>query len=371
MSRDLIVHLARFAGALRAGGVRVSTGDEVDALRALLLSDLGDPEDVRLSLRCSLKVRPRDERTFEALFARYWLGGEAPARARPAAEHGPGNPRPPPNPLGGEAPADGEREIEVPEGEELGSSREALLKRKHFDRCDERDLAEIERLMARLAERLATRKGRRLAPVHGRGRPDPRRSLRRALATGGEVISFARRDHPVETPRLVVICDTSGSMEAHGRFLLAFARSLKRVAKQTEVFAFNTELVRITQLLAGPEERVLGALSAAVPDWSGGTRIGESLEAFASRHLSELVDSRTVVVVFSDGLERGDPELLADALRRIQARARRLIWLNPLLSDPRYEPTARGMAAALPFVDELAPAHDLASLERLLPHLRS
>ncbi|MFL5300138.1 MAG: vWA domain-containing protein, partial [Anaeromyxobacteraceae bacterium] len=233
--------------------------------------------------------------------------------------------------------------------------------------------AEMERLLDRLAARLATRRARRLAPAP-RGGADLRRSLRRAFSTGGELLSLARRAHPVETARLVVLCDTSGSMDAHARFLLAFARALKRVAKRTEVFAFNTELVRITPWLSsgrGRQGAVLERLAEAVPDWSGGTRIGECLAAFVDRHLASLVDARTVVIVLSDGLDRGDAALLADAMRRIQARARRVIWLNPLLGDPRYEPTARGMAAALPFIDRFAPAHDLESLERLLPSLAS
>jgi len=374
VSGDLVAHLAGLAGALRRAGVRVSVGDEVDALRALLRVDVGDPQEVRRALRCSLKIRPGDARAFEALFARLWMGagaGEGAAPARPVAEHGPGNPRAAPRSLagGGES---AEAEVEVPEGDEPGYSREALLRRKPFDRCDDRDLAEMERIMARLARRLATRRSRRLAPARGRGIPDLRRSLRRVLATGGELLSLARRERPVETPRLVVICDTSGSMDAHTRFLLAFVRALKRVASRTEVFAFNTELTRITAWLSpGRQRSVLSRLAEAVPDWSGGTRIGESLDAFARRHLDELVDGRTVVIVFSDGLERGDPELLARAMRRIRARARRVIWLNPLLADPRYQPTARGMAAALPFVDRLAPVHDLETLERLLPHLEA
>jgi uncharacterized protein len=372
MTADLVVHLARFAGELRAAGVRVAIGDEEDALRGLVRVDVGDRDEVRLALHCTLKIRPGDVASFEALFDRLWrgAGGGPPRPAAPASGHGPGNPRaatPWPAPAG-EA---GARRVEGADGDEPGYSRDALLRKKPFDRCDERDLARMERLLVRLARRLATRRSRRLVPT-SRGQADLRRSLRRAFSTGGELLSLAHRAHPVETPRLVVLCDTSGSMDAFARFLLAFVRALKRVAKRTEVFAFNTELVRITSWLSsGRQDAVLARLAEAVPDWSGGTRIGESLTAFVARHLAALVDARTVVVILSDGLDRGDPELLARAMRRIHDRAGRVIWLNPLLSDPRYEPTARGMAAALPFVDRLAPAHDLETLERLLPLLAS
>ena len=200
--------------------------------------------------------------------------------------------------------------------------------------------------------------------------PDFRRSLRRALATEGELLSVARRCRAIEEPRLVVFCDTSGSMDAHARFLLAFVLALRRAARSTEVFAFNTSLVRLTPWLSrrrlGP---TLERLAAAVPDWSGGTRIGECLARFVEHHLEARVGSKTVVLVLSDGLDRGDTAALEGAMRAIRARARRVIWLNPLLGDPRYEPTARGMKAALPYIDELLPAHDFASLERLLPRL--
>jgi len=369
MSADLVCHLARFAGSLRAAGVRVTVGDEVDALRAVTLADLGDPEDVRLALRCTLKIRPRDAEAFEDLFARHWLqAGRADPLRPPRAEHGPGNPRS--SGLVPASPRPVEVEVELPRGDEPGWSRDAILRKKPFEECDDRELARLEQLLARLAERLATRRSRRFVPVRGRGRPDLRRSLRRAVATSGELLSLAHRQRPIETSRLVLVCDTSGSMDPHARFLLAFARALKRVARRTEVFTFNTELVRITSWLSGGQQRsAMEQLAAAVPDWSGGTRIGECLEAFAVRHLEELVDSRTVVLVLSDGLDRGEPERLAAAMQRIQARARRILWLNPLLGDPRYQPTARGMAAALPFVDALLPVHNLESLERLLPRL--
>jgi uncharacterized protein with von Willebrand factor type A (vWA) domain len=190
------------------------------------------------------------------------------------------------------------------------------------------------------------------------------------LRTGGEVVALARRTRAIEDPRLLFLCDTSGSMDPHARFLLSFVLALRRAVPGVEVFAFNTELVRLTPWLRrGRVAHVLRRLAEAVPDWSGGTRIGDCLDAFLREHAASLLDARTVVVVLSDGLDGGPPERLAQAARTIQRRARKLIWLNPLSGDARYEPIARGMQAALPFVDHFGAAHDLDSLERLLPHL--
>jgi uncharacterized protein len=369
---DLVVHVALFAGDLRQRGIEIGLGDEVDATIALTLIDLIDRGEIRCALRCALKIRPRDSRTFDRLFDQCW--GDAPARrlsslrpARPVAA-GPAatartnhlvwpfGPDRPSTDTGGDVP---------------GYSCNVLLRQKPFDQCSNPDLAAMERLLTRLMPRLATRKSRRLVPAGARGIVDVRRSLRRALATSGDLVSLAHRARRTEQPRLVVLCDTSGSMDPHVRFLLAFALSLKRVAPRTEIFAFNTSLVRLTTLLApGNIERTLDRLAAGVPDWSGGTRIGESLADFVARYLDEFVTAKTVVAIFSDGLDRGDTALVAGAMRTIRSKARTIIWLNPLAGDPRYEPTARAMQAALPFVDKVAPAHNLESLERFLAELR-
>lgn len=184
------------------------------------------------------------------------------------------------------------------------------------------------------------------------------------------MLTLARRKRAVHEPRLIVLCDTSGSMDAHVRFVLAFILALKRVARRTEVFAFNTSLTRLTPWLSpGRIGSTLERLAAGVSDWSGGTRIGESLAEFVAKYQTELVDEKSVIVIISDGLDRGDTTLVAAAMRALRSRARRVIWLNPLSGDPRYEPTARAMQAALPFIDRFAPAHNLESLERLLPEL--
>lgn len=362
---DLVVHVARLARALREAGVRVALGDELDAVAGLVRIDLADAGEVRRALCCTLRVRPGDAAAFHRAFARTWLGAEpAPVLTPPAARRGAAHT----TALTLLAATAGERSS--PDGSEPGASPHPRYRARPFDRCDDRDLAALEPVLDRLARRLATRRSRRWVPVHGRGRADLRRSLRLAVGTGGELIALARRARPIETPRLVLLCDTSGSMEAHTRFLLAFARALRRVAGRTEVFAFNTELARITPWIGVTRlPALLARLRDAVPDWSGGTRIGACLGAFARDHLAERVDARTSVIVLSDGLDRGDPAVLGAAMRRLRARARRIVWLNPLAGDPRYQPTATGMAAALPFVDVLAPAHDLASLERLISHL--
>jgi len=364
--------VAQLGRILREHGLPVAIGDEIDAARALARLPGADREEARCALRVALRIRRGDWERFDAILDGLWPDAANPvARAPTAAIDGK---RP------GRAAAgrrEGVERGEAPAGDAApdagtlpGYSPAALLRRKPLEACTAAELAAMERVLARLAARLATRRSRRLVPTRGRGAPDLRRSLRRSVSTGGELLSLARRARAVERPRLVFLCDTSGSMEAHVRFLLAFVLSLVRAARSTEVFAFNTELVRLTPWLARRDAgATLDRLAACVPDWSGGTRIGDCLARFVAEHLPRRVDERTVVVILSDGLDRGEPARLAEAMQAIQGRARKIIWLNPLLGDPRYAPTARGMEAALPFVDQFLPAHDLASLERLVPLL--
>ena len=371
--RDVVERLARFAGRLRERGVGVSVSDEIDGASALLLVDLGDRDEVRYALRTALKVRRSDWDTFDELFRGFWAAEDTPARPPEQPARARSDRRGPltrlhwMQALG--LPA-GERERESATGDLPGYSADRLLRRKPFDDWCADDLAAMERLLARVARRLASRPSRRLVPVRGRGRVDLRRSFRRAVGSGGEFLSLARRDRAVEKPDVVLLCDTSGSMDPHTRFLLTFALSLKRVVRRCEVFAFNTSLTRLTPwLIPGKIGPTLDRLAAGVPDWSGGTRIGASLDEFVTRYLDTLVSAKTVVVVLSDGLDLDGPAVLAGAMRAIQAKARKVIWLNPLLGDPRYRPEARGMKAALPFVEHFVPAHNLESLERLLPLL--
>jgi uncharacterized protein with von Willebrand factor type A (vWA) domain len=194
---------------------------------------------------------------------------------------------------------------------------------------------------------------------------DLRRNFRNLVQN--ESLRLARRAHPVEEPKLVLLYDTSGSMDAYARLFLAFAFALRRTMKRVEVFAFNTGLARITRAIAPADvAKTLARLAAEVPDWSGGTRIGACLAQFVGQYEQTLLDRRTTVVIVSDGLDQGDAALLGDAMRELRERAGIIVWLNPLLGDARYRPEAAGMRAALPYVDHFGPAHDLDSFERLL-----
>ena len=367
-AHGVVAQRARFAGALRGCGVRVGLSDEIDAAAALTLVDLLDRAEVHRSLRIAFKVPREAWAAFDRLFDQYWGGSGEPERKAPRQT--------PPRDRRGPAQWrwDGERvrlevpaEPEEPEGEAPGYSPEAVLRRKPFDQLSASELAAMERLLARLALRLATRRSRRLVPTAARGIVDLRRSFRRALASDGEFLKLARRARAIDEPNLVVLYDTSGSMDAYNRLLLTFAFALRRTIKRVEIFAFNTTLVRVTRMIApGAIPGSLERLAAGVPDWSGGTRIGVCLAEFVAHYKETLVDRNTTVVCVSDGLDHGDGALLAGAMRELRARSARIIWLNPLLGDPRYRPEAAGMRAALPFVDHFGPAHNLKSLEGLL-----
>ena len=368
---DLIVHLARFAGVLRGRGIDVAVGDEVDAAKALTLVDLFDRAEVQRALQIALKIRPLDRAAFEMLFRSFWTLAQSNRQIRESVDRRPARTAVPRRRANGESGALAEHERRQPatEASAPGYTSDVVLRRKPFEECSEHDLADMERLLERLAPRWAAKKSRRLKPVRGRGLPDIRRSFRRASSTGGELLRLARRARAPDDPRVVVLCDTSGSMDVYVRFLLAFVLALKRVARTTEVFAFNTSLTRLTPWLSpGKIGHTIDRLSADVPGWSGGTRIGESLMEFVTKY-QHFVTGRSVVIILSDGLDRGDTTMVAGAMRSLHARARQIVWLNPLSGDPRYEPTARAMQAALPFIDRFASAHNLESLEQLMPEL--
>ena len=246
---DWAARLAWLGGALRAEGAGTSLRDELDGAEALLLVDRGDRGEVRRALRIALKVPRSRWDSFDRLFAAFWTGEEPAPPPRPPAAH-PGPPRGQPLRWDPDARQLVAADAPDPAGDQPGYSPAALLRRKPLDRPADRDArAATERLVQQLARRLRARPARRLVPTRGRGRPDVRASYRRALATSGELLALLRRSRARAEPRLVFLCDTSGSMDGHTRFLLTFALAVRRVLPRAELFAFNTELVHLTPLL--------------------------------------------------------------------------------------------------------------------------
>jgi len=368
MSADLLEHTGRFCRRLRAEGLRLGPGDTLDAARALDAVDVLDREELRLSLRSTLVKRAEDLPVFDALFDSFWGGSVAAGRNPPVIP--PGEEEEKESRAAAstrhrrERSMEGLEELRVP-----GPSSHEALGRQDFATFGEEELRAVTALARRIARRLSARPGRRWKQARRGEQVSLRRTLRDAMKTGGELATLSYRERKLRRTRLVILADVSGSMDLYARLLLQFLYALQNAFARVETFVFATRLSRVTDELRVPEYRTaLAELSARVQDWSGGTRIGESLATFLA-DWPRLLDRRTVTVVLSDGWETGDPEVLGEALATIHRRSGRLVWLNPLLGSAGYEPLTRGMQAALPHLDVFAPANDLASLEQLARHL--
>jgi uncharacterized protein len=257
-------------------------------------------------------------------------------------------------------------EGESAEEQKVASYSQAdVLRQKDFDSLTEAEMAEVRRLIRLMRLPAGLTRSRR-ARAGGRDRLDIRRLLRRSLRFGGELLVFSWKSPTVRPRPLVLLCDISGSMERYTRLLLNFAYALKNASTRVETFVFATRLTRITRLLRSHDiDAALNRVTASVDDWSGGTRIGEAIETFNRRYARRVLGHGATVALISDGWDRGDAAQMRQAIARLQRSCHRLIWMNPLMGAPGYEPLTLGLQAALPFVDDFLPAHNLANLEAL------
>jgi uncharacterized protein with von Willebrand factor type A (vWA) domain len=245
-----------------------------------------------------------------------------------------------------------------------------VLRHKDFSAYSHAEFAEARRLMADLRLAGALRRSRRLRPGRRPGRPDVRRTVRRALRTGGEPVHRAWMEPSQRPRRVVLLCDVSGSMEPYARALLRFLHAAVAGGRRVEAFALGTRLTRLTRELSSRDpDAALARAARAVPDWSGGTRLGEGMRAFNDQWGTAGMARGAVVVILSDGWDRGRPELLGAEMARLGRVAHRIIWVNPLKASPGYAPIAQGMAAALPHVDAFVEGHSLDALEELAREL--
>jgi uncharacterized protein len=361
----VVDRLATLAAVLRASGTLVGMGELLTAHRALAAVDCATREDARLALRTVMCSGRADFERFDLAFLAVFGDGRVePDRENPLAALGEiaraalphaGIPGSAPKPETGDPAA-------VP----AAWSDVELLREKDFATYSEAEMALARELIARLARRGPRRLSRRTRPSRRRGhRPDLRRIVRSSLRTAGDPVRRHWRASSSRPRPVVLVCDVSGSMTPYARMLLQYMHASVAARRRVEAFVFGTRLTRITNELDGRDhDRALERATAAVTDFSGGTRIGSALASLNRVH-GRRVGRGAVVVILSDGWDRGDPALLDAEMARLRRSAHRMVWLNPLAAHPEFEPLTRGMRAAVPHTDELLAGNSLASLEEL------
>ena len=366
--------LGLLAASLRAGGVRVGVGELLAAHRALAAVDPASRRDSYHALRTVLCSRHDDLEVFDAAFLECFgdAGDRVPRESRLPDEMDmaklvlPMAPVPPDEPGREREPTPLD-----PDPQPVAWSTIELLRDKDFAdfTAAERDAARA--LIQRLAQRGPRRASRRTRPALRRGprpagaRQDLRRTMRSSLRYGGEPVERRWRERTDRPRPVVLVCDVSGSMEAYARMLVQYMQASVAARRRVEAFAFGTRLTRITHELRGRDSgAAVARAAAAVADWSGGTRIGESLAALNRQHARD-VGRGAAVVILSDGWDRGDPIQLQMEMEHLSRVAHSVVWLNPLKASPEYEPLTRGMQAALPHVDHFLAGNSIASLEEL------
>ncbi len=373
----ILHNILLFGRVLRELGLDVHSGRMLDVVDVLGEVGFRRRQDLSLAMRTLLVHRQQDLQLFDEAFRVFWRApkdrksrldlrsiGEQRRYRQPLVAP----PKPGSELDGGGANGDVEDPGDMLTLTRTYSARE-VLRTKDFAEYTASEMAEARRIMEGMAWDLGARRTRRWeqggGPEH-----DMRRVVRRNLRYGGEVLKLPERRRKVKERPLVLVCDISGSMERYTRMLLHFVHTLKGGMRNVEAFVFATRLTHITNQLAyrGVDDAVR-EVSKSVPDWAGGTRIGDALKAFNYRWARRVLGWGSVVIVISDGWDRGDPVLLGNETARLQRSCHRLVWLNPLLGPPEYEPLTRGLQAVLPYVDDHMPVRNLASLEGLAEHL--
>lgn len=376
----LPANLIGFARLLRRAGLPVGPAETLAAGEALSLAGLTDRATVHAALRATLVHRREHFEVFDHAFDLWWRDPEASQHARAMAllDGFKEKTKAPPaarrvqealheqKPAREPKPDEQKQELDVA----MTVSEQERLRRMDFEAMGAAEIAEAKRQIARLVLPLDDRPTRRFRPDPRGPRVDLRRTIRASLRSGGEVLALARTRRRVKPPPLVALCDISGSMTRYAQILLHFLHALANRRARVSVFLFGTRLTNVTRALLKRDPEVAFEMVARIlPDWSGGTRIGESLSAFNRLWARRVLAQGAVVLLITDGLDRQGAEGLAEAADRLQRSCRRLVWLNPLLRFQGFQPKSQGARALLPHVHEHRPVHNLASLKALVDSL--
>ena len=377
--------LAGFARTLRDNGFRVGLAETRDALQVLTSPAALRPTSLKPALRALFCATHSDWERFDEIFHAFWQGRDmrqrqilsgipsashAPARKKLAEAHVPQEALGLPDRVERRSDGDGGTQAEGRGRREGASRMENLASTDLRHVVDPEEIAATHALAARLARVMRARLVRR-EQIRKRGRRlDLRRTIHRNVSHGGMPFDLAWRRRKIKPLRLVVLLDASGSMSLYTAFFVRFLHGVVDAFREAEAFVFHTRLAHVSPSLRDRDvTRAVERLSLMAQGIGGGTRIGESLATFNRWHARRVINSRTALMIVSDGYDTGEPEELGEEMRRLRRRCRKIIWLNPLIGWRDYTPQARGMQAALPYVDLFAPAHNLESLAALEPYL--
>ena len=373
--RSTLGRIVSFSRALRGAGVGVTAGHVIDLCRSLNFVPITNRMDFYLASRTNLVSRQEDLETFDRVFRAFWESRIQDLRQDEGGEEEVGE-APRLDESAGRRMDFADRQGEDPEGiestESIGYSPDEALAQKDLASLTDREVEDARRIIADIVNIIATKVSRRRTRARRGREVDFRQTWRRNIVYGKDGVDIAKKRRKVKKTRLMLICDVSGSMDCYSRFLIQFIYGLKRELKNVEVAVFSTRLTVISHLLRTRSvEASLAEVSRSVQDWAGGTDIGKSLREFNERFSREMLRSNSILVIVSDGWDRGDAELMRREMERLRRRACKVIWLNPLLGSPGYQPLCLGMKTALPYLDYFLPAHNLQSLVELAKTLRS
>lgn len=369
-----VPNMMAFARALKELGVKVSLSQVLDASHSVDLVDIGAKDDFRALLRANLISQKEDFPAFDMLFDCFWRE-QGYERVPMETMEIQGTPTESDAPEGG----DEEGGLEEAAAESLAKenlplenldefsvptySPQELMNRKDFSEMGVEESRAVARAILLIATKIATQISRRKKVGRKGNVVDPRWTMRKSMKYGGEVIDLVHRKKRIKKTKVVLLCDVSGSMDCYSRFLIQFMYGLQNELWGVETFVFSTSLSRITHLIRTKDiVNALEKISGSILGWSGGTNIGRSLHSFNRNFAPSMVTHRTVVVIISDGWDRGDVSLLEREMQDLKRRCKKIIWLNPLLASENYEPLCKGMQAALPYLDMFLSVHNVNSL---------
>ncbi len=390
-----------FCRVLRRAGLKITSGRIIDVFRSFEHLEVTDLDYLYVATRSNMISSYEEIALFDAVFRRYWFDEEGNPYSGDNSEamgdifdedipDGAGE-----EGAGGEKSEDAENQDQkegkessgLPTEEEDSASSEAgdaeedeegtpsyspaeVLGAKDFSTFDADQIADLRRLIQKIVPKLATKISRRKKNDLRAKDIDLKKSVKRSIQTGGEVLRLFRRKRKIQKTQIILICDVSGSMDSYSQFLIQFLYSLQNEIKSLRTFVFSTKLSDATPYLRHKDVHfALERLASEVHDWSGGTQIGNCIRTFNVDYGRTIVNSRTIVLIISDGWDRGDTEILGEEMERLTKKCHRLIWLNPLLGSPGYRPIDRGMRTALPYCDDFMSAHNLDSLVSMTEHI--